>query len=167
MPNSITCLKDLRLNTVDPELEIDFLLDTSLDIIRPYLKRISADLKFIDDTAADLRRTVGSVSVNNLDVGFCHGDCHGSNVHNNKGSLTHFDFDCCGFGFRVFELATFKWGCWNDNNGNELWSSFLNGYRSKREIGAERFGLGGFFRDHPPHLVDGSDYGQCQRFWIQ
>ena len=126
---------------IRPRLEVEHLLGKSLEIIRPFLKKNSTDVKFINDTATDLRGTVGSVSMNNLDVGFCHGDCHGSNVHNNKGSLIHFDFDCCGFGFRVFELATFKWGVLNDNNGSELWSSFLEGYRSKRDIGAEDIAL--------------------------
>ncbi len=126
---------------VRPRLEIDYLLDTSLAVMKPFLKKTPANLTFIEKTATDLRRAVGNVSLHNLDVGFCHGDCHGGNVHNDQGSLTHFDFDCCGLGLRVFELATFRWDSWNEDNGSELWSSFLEGYRSQREIGAEDLAL--------------------------
>lgn len=126
---------------VRPRLETGYLLDSSLDIIRPFLQKNPADLKFVEDTAADLRRAVSNVPASSLDVGFCHGDCHGCNVHNDQGLLTHFDFDCCGFGFRVFELATFRWGSWNDDNSSALWSLFLEGYRSKRDIGAEDLAL--------------------------
>ena len=91
--------------------------------------------------AVDLHRTLDGVPANKLDVGFCHGDFHGCNVHENNGALTHFDFDCCGLGLRVFDLATFRWGTMRELNGDELWSSFLDGYRSTREIGTEDFAL--------------------------
>lgn len=132
---------DFKTGHKRPRLETEYLLDTSLDIIRPFLQDNLADLTCMDDMAIELHRIVDSVPMSKLDVGVCHGDCHGSNVHNDNGSLTHFDFDCCGFGFRVFELATFKWGVLEDSNGDELWSSFLEGYRSKRNIGAEDLAL--------------------------
>lgn len=139
------CSSEFESHHARPRLEIEYLLDTPLDIISPYLERRPEDLKYIESTAADLRQAVNSVELKNLDIGFCHGDCHGCNVHYYNGSLTHFDFDCCGLGFRVFELATFKWGVWGDDNEDDLWSMFLKGYRSKREIGAEDIALVGTF----------------------
>lgn len=117
-----------------PRLESEYLLDRSLDVIFPFCQNMPAEQKVLVDAAVNLNRTLISARSNSLDVGFCHGDCHGCNVHYNGGSLTHFDFDCCGFGFRVFELATFKWGILGDKNEKELWSMFLNGYSSKRKI---------------------------------
>ena len=93
-----------------PRLELGYLLDTSMNVIRLFLAKESDDLKYLDKTAQDLRQKVADVHVESFDIGFCHGDCHGHNVHENNGILTHFDFDCCGLGLRVFDLATFKWG---------------------------------------------------------
>ncbi|WP_088920963.1 phosphotransferase enzyme family protein [Granulosicoccus antarcticus] len=126
---------------VRSRLEVEYLLDESVNIIKPFLRNKKDDLTFLEETADELRRAVNSIAIKSLDVGFCHGDCHGCNVHESEGLLTHFDFDCCGFGFRVFELATFKWGIFGDDNQSELWSSFLDGYRSEREIGDEDFSL--------------------------
>lgn len=124
-----------------PTLESEYLLDRSLEVIIPFCTTLPAEHKILVDAAANLNRSLTSALSNDLDIGFCHGDCHGCNVHHYEGSLTHFDFDCCGFGFRVFELATFKWGILGDKNENELWSMFLRGYSSKRKIADDDMAL--------------------------
>lgn len=129
-----SCSSGFETHHVRPRLEIQNLLDAPLNIISPFLESKPEDLEFIESTANSLRDAVSSVEPHNLDIGFCHGDCHGGNVHCSNGSLTHFDFDCCGFGYRVFELATFKWGINGDDNEDDLWLKFLEGYQSKREI---------------------------------
>lgn len=120
-----------------PRLEVEYLLNTSVDIIRPFLAKRSDDLEFLIKVAEDLRQKVAGVRVESLDIGFCHGDCHGANVHKANGLLTHYDFDCCGLGLRVFDLASFKWGA--DGRGGKdaetLWSTFLTAYRGSREVG--------------------------------
>lgn len=126
---------------IRPRLEIEYLLDNSLDIVKSYCHQNPKYLTYLNDTAMDLRHSVAAVPSHRLDIGFCHGDCHGCNVHNHNGTLTHFDFDCCGFGYRVFELATFKWGISGDDNERELWAAFLKGYSSKREISADDLAL--------------------------
>jgi Ser/Thr protein kinase RdoA (MazF antagonist) len=132
---------DFETEYARPKLDIENLLDVPLNIIRPFLDTKSEDLEFLENTATNLREAVSKVGPSNLDFGFCHGDCHGCNVHCSNGSITHFDFDCCGFGFRVFELATFKWGIKGDTNEKELWSKFLEGYQSKRKIGNDDFNV--------------------------
>jgi Ser/Thr protein kinase RdoA (MazF antagonist) len=129
--------EDFETEHKRPRLEIEHLLDRSQDIVGSFLQENSANRKIIDDMIIGLRRTLDKVPISNLDIGFC----HGRNVHNDNGSLTHFDFEFCGFGFRIFELATFNWGIWDDENRSELWSSFLQGYRSTREIGTEDLAL--------------------------
>lgn len=124
-----------------PRLDRQNLLDKSLEIITPYCETMSEDKKFIEDMAADLHCRLDGAPSDNLDVGFCHGDCHGMNVHNDDGLLTHFDFDCCGFGFRVFELATFKWGIFGDDNEKALWAAFLEGYELTRKISDDDMAL--------------------------
>ena len=79
-------------------------------------------------------QTVARVAVESHDIGFCHGDCLGHNVHKNNGIFTYYDFDCCGVGLRVFDLATFKWGVVSNKNAEKLWDTFLNACRADRQI---------------------------------
>jgi len=126
---------------VRPALDLAYLLDRSLEIIVPFCEQSAPGLAMLEATAGDLRRTVSAVPTDTLDVGFCHGDCHGCNVHLHEGSMTHFDFDCCGVGLRVFEWATFKWGIRGDDNEQALWSAFIEGYRATRDIGENDLAL--------------------------
>ncbi|MFK8080387.1 MAG: phosphotransferase enzyme family protein [Granulosicoccus sp.] len=124
-----------------PTLEREYLLNTSLETIIPFCTEMPAERKYLQDTAVDLNRILSNGNVSALDAGFCHGDCHGCNVHYDNGALTHFDFDCCGYGLRVFELATFKWGILGDHNEKELWTMFLDGYNTIRKISADDMAL--------------------------
>jgi Ser/Thr protein kinase RdoA (MazF antagonist) len=133
--------KGFQTKHARPRLEREYLLNKSLEIIAPFYEKKPEYRTIINDAAADLHCKLDGARQSNLDVGFCHGDCHGSNVHNDDGVLTHFDFDCCGFGFRVFELATFKWGILGDPNEKELWEAFIDGYNLNREISEDDMAL--------------------------
>ncbi len=118
-----------------PRLEVEYLLDTSLDVVRPFLVKGSNEYEIMNETVEDLRQKLAGTRVNSLDMGFCHGDCHGHNVHINNEILTHYDFDCCGRGLRVFDLATFKWGVASSRSAETLWAAFLAAYQGDRGVG--------------------------------
>lgn len=84
-----------------------------------------------------IQKQLNTVQPDKLDTGFCHGDCHGSNVHNDNGLLTQFDFEDCAIGFRAYDIATFKWAIRGEHNEKDLWPSFLKGYHSVRQPGVE------------------------------
>ena len=42
-----------------------------------------------------------------LQPGFCHGDASGGNAHISGRTITFFDFDCCGCGFRAYDVAVY------------------------------------------------------------
>lgn len=118
-----------------PRLEAEYLLDTSLDIIRPFLTKGTDDFEYLNKTAEYLHEKIASVPLESFDTGLCHGDCHGHNVHVHNGTFTHYDFDCCGLGLRVYDLATFKWGVAGSKRAESLWGSFFNSYQECREVG--------------------------------
>jgi len=126
---------DFHTEHYRPKLEVEYLLDTSLDVVRPFLDSNSDDLKRLNKTVSDLREKLSVVPLASLDFGFCHGDCHGNNVHNDNGILTHYDFDCCGLGLRVFDLATFKWGIEGREGPEEVWKAFFTSYQESRKVG--------------------------------
>lgn len=124
-----------------PRLDIDGLLDNSFAVVEPYLLKRTTDLEFLKDAVANIRSTIEAVPADQLDVGFCHGDCHGHNVHESDGVITHFDFDCCGVGFRAFDLATFNWSLRLHEQNMDRWTDFLEGYQSVREPHADHIAL--------------------------
>jgi len=117
-----------------PRLEVEYLLEKSVEVVRPFLAKGSDELEVFKKTAEVLRNEVAGVRVENHDTGLCHGDCHGGNVHKANGILTHFDFDCCGLGLRVFDLATFKWRAAGSKDADAIWSNFLTAYQGGREV---------------------------------
>ena len=95
-------------------------------------------------TYADLLRRVISNTLpkERPYYGLCHGDTHTGNMHiDESGKLTLFDFDCCGYGWRAYELAVYKWHQeitkrteTEDNTKQEQWHNFIQGYNSIRQL---------------------------------
>jgi len=68
-----------------------------------------------------------------MDIGFCHGDLHGFNAHLDGDVITHYDFEECGFGYRIYDLATFRWSFYFNDSGVDQWTAFLDGYQTIRK----------------------------------
>src|SRR5215467_1422020 len=90
--------------------------------------------------AATLRERLSRLAMEPLDTGFCHGDVHDGNAFiTEEQSITFFDFDCCGRGWRAYDLAVFRWSL--EALGltpaaiGALWEAFLTGYREVRVVG--------------------------------
>ena len=74
-----------------------------------------------------------------LEIGFCHGDFHGRNACQKDGSFTFYDFDCCGWGYRAYDLAVFPWAFAIRQSATErieaMGRAFLKGYARRRRVG--------------------------------
>jgi Ser/Thr protein kinase RdoA (MazF antagonist) len=46
--------------------------------------------------------------------------------------MTLFDFDCCGLGWRAYDLSVFSWAASWENAAVETWTAFLTGYSGQR-----------------------------------
>lgn len=128
------CSSGFKPRVFRHRLDLNHLIEQPLANIKPYLSHRVSDWECLRALATRLARRVTSAGVDSLDYGFCHGDFHGENAHEQDGKVTHFDFDCCGFGWRSYDLATFKWTIRLLGKEHKLWDSFLDGYRSVREI---------------------------------
>lgn len=128
------CSSGFSPNASRYRLDLNHLLNEPLKNIKPYLSQRPSDWTFLNELASSLATIVHAADVDNLDYGFCHGDFHGENAHEQDGTVTHFDFDCCGMGWRIYDLATFNWVVRLLGKEDTLWPRFLEGYRAKREI---------------------------------
>jgi len=117
-------------------LDLQWLLENSMTVIRTHLAHRADALSTIETIARDARASVQAVPEASLDTGICHGDLHGGNMHLHESRVTHFDFEECAFGYRVYDLATFKWGTCvgRDERMTSRWSAFVDGYNSVRPI---------------------------------
>ena len=91
------------------DLDLKNLIDDSIVAIEPYVSHRPEDVSLLSLLATNASAAVQQSDESVLDIGFCHGDLHGYNAHLNGDVVTHYDFEECGFGYRIFDLATFKW----------------------------------------------------------
>lgn len=84
---------------------------------------------FLDELADELTQQISTIQLKEGCYGIIAGDVHGYNQHfTDDNQITMFDFEFCAYGYRMYDLATFKWG--RCSNNIELWEAFLNGYQS-------------------------------------
>ncbi|MDR6121600.1 Ser/Thr protein kinase RdoA (MazF antagonist) [Bacillus sp. SLBN-46] len=117
------------------ELDINHLLAEPASLITPILERhlkaeqVQSFYEMVTNLEIKLRES-------KLEYGFCHGDFHNFNMHIHNQELEVFDFDCCGFGYRAYDLAVFWWNLKNNYRSLEkaCWDEFLNGYLSRGNL---------------------------------
>jgi len=133
-------------------LNLDHLLDQPLKVIATEMTDDATGYDFIFSVAARIRHALNG---HDLDVGFCHGDCHDWNARWHHGTLTLFDFDCSGIGYRAYDMAVFLWNLKVNYKAKESdsWKSFLHGYAQHRAL--KRVDL-----DAIPHFVS------ARRIWL-
>lgn len=90
-----------------PVLDLDELLERPLRQVIAAIDHRPEDVAYLVTLGATLRGRVEREP--GLACGFCHGDLHGANAGTLDGVVTLYDFDCCGWGFRAYDLAVFSW----------------------------------------------------------
>ena len=91
------------------DLNLQNFINDSITAIEPYVSHRPEDLSLLMQYANSASNAVRQIKEDMMDIGFCHGDVHGFNAHLHEDVLTHYDFEECGFGYRIYDLATFKW----------------------------------------------------------
>jgi len=117
-------------------LDLDHLLNQPLAAIRPFLRHRPDDWRYLEQLGERLRERAEALPLECLETGFCHGDFHGGNAHVDGETITFFDFDCCGHGYRAYDVAVFRWEAANSRKRAEAyWTEFLEGYTAVRPLG--------------------------------
>jgi Ser/Thr protein kinase RdoA (MazF antagonist) len=115
-------------------LDLHYLIAQPMRAIVPFLAHRLDDRAYLQRVADCLKERVTGVA-DTLDWGACHGDTHGGNCHvAEDGTLILFDFDCCGPGWRAFDLATYRWETCLDKITDEPWTGFLEEYGKCRTL---------------------------------
>ncbi len=119
-------------------LDLEHLIDEPLAAVRGFFGERPDDLGYLHDLARRVRKEL-EVLLDDLEWAACHGDFHGGNANRAPdGTITFFDFDCGGLGWRAYELAVFRWSSRAlriEAGNDERWHAYLDGYRSTRPVG--------------------------------
>lgn len=126
--------EEFKTNLERNHLNISELIDQPLIQIKMALDHLQEkELKILDKLGDKLKEQISILEITEETYGIIAGDIHGYNQHFTKDNqLTMFDFEFCGFGYRVYDVATFRWS--RGSNNQELWNAFLNGYQSIRKL---------------------------------
>jgi Ser/Thr protein kinase RdoA (MazF antagonist) len=129
-------LDDFKSSHPRFHLDIENFIDRPLGNIEPFLSHRQDDWAYLQGFAERLRERILSIPAEALEQGFCHGDLQGYHANATPdGTLTFFDFDCGGYGYRAYDLAVFLWCCRLEDAVSQRWKPFLNGYQETRSIG--------------------------------
>ena len=122
-------------NHLRETLDADHLITAPIKALAPYLVHRSADQTYLLQLADRMHNKLLELPVDQLEQGFCHGDLHGGNTHfASNGTVTTFDFDCGGPGWRAYDLAVFRWAARSRGKEQEYWEPFWRGYSSERSL---------------------------------
>jgi Ser/Thr protein kinase RdoA (MazF antagonist) len=115
--------------------DIEHFIDRPLSNMRSFLELRPDDWRYVQHFAETLRTRLLELPASELEQGFCHGDLQGYHAKvTSDGTLTFYDFDCGGYGYRAYDLAVFLWCCRLEDAVEARWDSFLEGYREDRAI---------------------------------
>lgn len=130
-----TATDQLPATFARPQLDLVRLLDTPLRIITPLLAHRPHDVAYLKDLTQHLRDQLNRLPQTPPMYGLCHGDLHKTNVLcNQNNQLTIIDFDCCGYGWRAYDLAVFFWSTRYLPQAAPVRTAFLGGYTEQRAL---------------------------------
>ena len=103
-------LDEFRTRFRRPELNLQFLLDRPLRLVRSFYPDRRPETSYLEKQTEKLKEAIQNLKLPKKAPAFgvCIGDVHGGNAHFSKsGDPALFDFDQCGYGWRAFEIAKF------------------------------------------------------------
>ncbi len=116
-------------------LDLEYLIHAPMNAIKPHLEHRPLDWSYLQNVAATLTDKLAAIPPQQLQWGYCHGDLHGWNAgFAEDGTVTLYDFDCGGFGWRAYDVAVFRWSPINWEKQARLWPSFLRGYGERHRL---------------------------------
>jgi Ser/Thr protein kinase RdoA (MazF antagonist) len=98
----------------------------------------AADRRLLAGLRAELAQRLAAIS-QSLDRGLIHADLVRENVFVNDGAVAFIDFDDCGFGFRLFDIATALLRNRHEPDYPSIRDALLQGYAAVRPVMAAEY----------------------------
>jgi Ser/Thr protein kinase RdoA (MazF antagonist) len=139
MGQTLGKLHEISLNfdnkTSRQTLDLKYLLDDSLAVITPSLRHCNQDLIYLTDTIDKIKQQLSCLEQVSPLWSVCWGDPHSGNVHfTTDNQITLFDFDQCGYGWRIFDLAKFLQVSLSAGINRNVRDAFFEGYQTVTKL---------------------------------
>lgn len=116
-------------------LGLDQLLDSSLRSILPFFGQRPKEMEYLSDLAQEIRSQLHYLPHTAPHWTVCWGDPHSGNAHfTHSNAITLFDFDQCGYGWRVFDLAKFLQVSLRTGLSRVVREAFMRSYQSVQPL---------------------------------
>lgn len=132
---------DIASTEARPQMTIDHLIGDSLKRIRRAVQDTPALAQRCEAIFKRCRASLRHSSAQLQDWGFCHGDLYLNNSRVDADRLVLLDFDSCGFGWRLFDIASFRWGARWFKSESIAWQPFIKEYLQIRPEAASSLEL--------------------------
>jgi Ser/Thr protein kinase RdoA (MazF antagonist) len=111
------------------------LTEDAFDTILAQLSPQNEHRPYFEDLRVRVRARAEEVGLAAFREGLCHGDLNFSNVvRQPDGELGLYDFESCGTGMLVYDLAVLRWTQRLVGAPERVWEDFLDGYRKANEL---------------------------------
>lgn len=117
-------------------LDENYLINEPMRRLKWFSQLPQEDLDFLDSLCMSLRETIQSLSQQRDEYGIIHGDLWWRNVHFAGRRATLFDFDFCGYGWRVSDIASLRGNAiiYGKILSDDVVAALLEGYQSARPL---------------------------------
>lgn len=128
-------MDSLHMRLARPHNDLRRLLDEPIAALLPELAHRPADQAYLSDLRERLAAGARGLPETPPWYGLCHCDLHKENVLlTPDGALTVLDFDCCGYGWRAYELAVLFWSTRWLPQAEAVCAAYLRGYGEIRRL---------------------------------
>ena len=116
--------------------DLDFLFDQPVANITNFLGNSHKDdVAFITRLAHQLKERILALDISGDGYGVIGGDFNdGNRYFTDDNAVSFFDFDCCGYGWRAYDLAVFFRNARLRGGAAEMGKPLLEGYQSVRSL---------------------------------
>ncbi len=128
-------------NTARPPHDLGYLLERPVVTLRPVIGRFPTWVARFEALVERLKTRCEQARGQLSDWGFCHGDLHCGNARVAGNQLALIDFEFCGSGWRVYDLATYRWAARLRNVEEQAWKPFSEAYLQLRPSARGDLGL--------------------------
>ena len=126
---------DFQTQALRQPLNLDYLLDESYQVIAPCLQDKPNELVYLERAIERIKLQLQDIPQKSPFWVVCWGDPHSGNVHfTEDNKITLFDFDQCGYGWRVFDLAKFLQVSLRAGVQRKVRDAFLAGYQTIQNL---------------------------------
>jgi Ser/Thr protein kinase RdoA (MazF antagonist) len=136
---------DLQSIGAAPPMDLQHLIHQPLALIRSRLKDLPEVAKALPAFEQRIVSEATRATRQLKDWGFCHGDVWSNNARIDGNRLVLFDFDFCGPGWQIFDLASYRWHARQVGAEQAAWKPFIESYLQLRPTAANSLKYIGLF----------------------